>query len=144
VTESERELVRRGFEAYNRTGPSGFMDFVVREDAVHPDVRWYIQEDLPNGGEWVGFEGFEEMSRTWLEAWASFEIEPRDYIELNESAMLIPSTQRAVARGSGIEVSGEFFWLVLFRGDKIERMHLYTDRRLAEEAAAGATREASP
>jgi ketosteroid isomerase-like protein len=58
--------------------------------------------------------------------------------------MLIPSTQRAVARGSGIEVSGEFFWLVLFRGDKIEQMHLYTDRRLAEEAAAGATTEASP
>jgi hypothetical protein len=141
VTEREIDLARRGLDAYNRVGPSGFIDFIVREDAAHPELRWHIQEDLPNGGDWVGFEGFEEMSRSWMEAWESFAIEPHDFIELSESALLIPSTQRAVARGSGIEVSGEFYWLLLFRGDKIEQIRLYTDRRLAEEAA---TREATP
>jgi len=142
VSEREVELARRGIEAYNRLGPSGFIDFVVREHAAHPDLLWHIQEDLPNGGDWVGFDGFEEMSRSWLEAWESFSIEPGEFIEANDDAVLVPATQRAVARGSGIEVEGQFFWVLLFRDGKIAQLHLYVDRTLAKCAAA--TRAASP
>jgi hypothetical protein len=142
MREKEIDLARRGIQAYNDTGPSGFLDLLVREDAIDPDFLFHVQDDLPNGGDWPGIEGFNEMTRSWLEAWEEFKVEPHEFIEVGEDSLLLSITQRAVARGSGIEVAGEFFYLLIFREGKVEQMRLYSDRERAERAAA--TRAASP
>lgn len=140
---SERfvDLTRRGFRAYNESGPAAFIDLLEREKMIHPEFMFHVQEDLPNGGDWPGVEGYTEMTRTWLEVWDDFEIEPHEYIEMGD-ALLVPITQRAVAHGSGIEVTAEFFYVLLFTDGKLEQVRLYSDRELAEQAAA--TREAIP
>ncbi len=142
MLEKEIDLARRGIQAYNDTGPSGFVDLLVREDAIDPDFLFHVQDDLPNGGDWPGIEGFNEMTRSWLEAWEEFKVEPHEFIEVGEDSLFISITQRAVARGSGIEVAGEFFYLLVFREGKVEQMRLYSDREQAERTAA--TRATSP
>jgi ketosteroid isomerase-like protein len=142
MAEKELELLRRGFQVYDEAGPPGFVDFLVREDAIHPDFLFHIQGDLPNGGDWPGIEGFKEMSRSWLEAWKEFRVEPREFIEVGAESVLVPIRQTAVASGSGIEVAGEFFYVVLFRDGRVEQIRLYSERERAERAAA--TRATSP
>ena len=138
----EIELIRRGFQVYNEAGPSAFIDFLVREDAIHPDFVFHIQEDLPNGGDWPGIEGFNEMTRSWLEAWEEFKVEPHEFIEVGDESLLVPIRQRAIARGSGIEVAGEFVYVIIFRDGKVVQTRLYSDREQAERAAT--TRATSP
>jgi ketosteroid isomerase-like protein len=142
MAEREIELLRRGFRVYDEAGPSGFADYLAREDLIHPDFLFHVQDDLPNGGDWAGIEGFQEMSRSWLEAWEKFSVEPHEFIEVGEEAVLVPLTQTAVAKGSGIEVAGEFFYVIHFRDGKVEQIRLYSDREQAERAAA--TRATSP
>ena len=135
VTEERIELVRRGFEVYNEAGPSAFIDYMIRVDLLHGDFLFHIQEDLPNGGDWVGIDGFNRMTELWLEAWEEFDVDPHEFMPVGEDGILIPVRQRATARGSGMEVEGEFVYVVLFRDGKVEQMHLYGDREQAERAA---------
>jgi ketosteroid isomerase-like protein len=137
VAEDRIELARRGFEAYNQGGPPGFMDFVVREDKLHPDFVFHVQDDLPNGGYWRGVDGYEQMSRIWMEAWSEFRLLPHEFREVGHDRILVLLEQRGIARGSGMEIAGEFAYVLVFRDEKIEQIHLYTDRERAERVAAG-------
>ena len=130
------EVARKVFEVHNEQGPDAVIDFLVRVERIHPDFLFHVQEDLPNGGDWRGIEGYTEMARSWLEAWAEFQVEPHEFIEVTEESLLVPLMQRAVARGSGIEVAGEFFYVLIFTDGKIEQIRLYSDRGQAERAAS--------
>jgi ketosteroid isomerase-like protein len=131
------QLVRRGFEVYNESGPSAFLDYLVAAELMHPDFLFFIQEDLPNGGEWRGVDGFGRMAASWLEAWEEFEVQPRDVAEVSEDRILVTVRQRAVARGSGLEIDGEFFYVFAFGDGRLEQIRLYRDRGAAELAAGG-------
>lgn len=136
MAESNTELIRPGFDAYNEKGPEGFLDWISAEDLMHPEFVFHIQEDLPNGGEWKGVEGFREMSRLWLEAWAEFSVKPVDSSEGPEGQVLLEVEQHAVARGSGLELDAPgFFYVVLWRDGKVTDMHLLNDRDRATELA---------
>ena len=102
---------------------------------IHPDFLFHIQEDLPNGGDWVGIEGYNRMTRSWLEAWDEFGIEPDEFIPVTRDGILIPVRQRARAHASGLEVEGQFIYVLLFRDEKVEQIHLYADRAQADLAA---------
>lgn len=135
MSERQLELIQAGFDAYRQDGPLGLSEFMRRHDLVHPEFLVHVQEDLPNGGDWRGIEGYEEMTRVWLEAWDEFELEPHQFLSIAEGCYLVPLRQRARARGSGIEVEGEFFYVFLFDNGKIEQIRLYGDRTRAERAA---------
>ena len=122
------------FDAYNADGPGGFIEHLERDDALHPDFLAHVQEDLPNGGDWRGVEGFNQMTSTWLEAWDTFTLSPHEFVEVGQGAVLVPLTQAAAARG--MELAGEFFYLFLIRDDKLAQAHIYADRERAERAAA--------
>lgn len=127
-----KELVERCFRAFNEGGASAFIDYLVSRDALAPDFVMAIQADAPNGGEWHGAAGFEEMARTWLEAWEVFEIQPDELIELAPGRILVPVHQRAVTRGSGLELNERFFYTVRLVDGRFQRMGLFNERSLAE------------
>jgi SnoaL-like protein len=136
VTESHTELIRPGFEAFNAKGPEGFIDFAISRDLIHPDFAFYIQEDLPNGGEWKGVDGFREMSRLWLEAWSEFTVKPLQSSEGPEGQVLLEVEQHAVGRGTGLEFDTPgFFYVIIWRDEKVAEMHLLNDRERATELA---------
>jgi ketosteroid isomerase-like protein len=126
------ELTRRGFEVYNESGPGAYIEYLDRRELIHPDFLFHIQEDLPNGGDWRGVAAFHRMSEIWLEAWGEFKVLPREFIEVDEEWLLVAVEQRAVARGSGIEVSGDFFYVLRFKDGKVAEQRLYSDRAEAE------------
>jgi ketosteroid isomerase-like protein len=129
---SNAELTSRGFQTFNEGGPEAFMEFLSSEGLLHPDFAFHIQEDMPNGGEWRGVEGFRELMRHWLEPWQEFTIKPLEVTEGPEGDVLMEVEQRAVARGSGMEISGRgFFYVVIYRDGKVAEMHLVNDRRRA-------------
>ena len=47
---------------------------------------------------------------------------------------MVPTRQRAVARGTGIELDELFFYTVEFADERFKWIGLYTERSLAEEA----------
>lgn len=126
--------VSAAFDAYNADGPDGFIEHLERGDALHPDFLAHVQDDLPNGGDWRGVEGFNEMASTWLDAWDTFTVSPHEFDEVREGVVLVPLTQTAAARG--MEVAAEFFYLFLIRDDKLAQVHIYADRDRAERAGA--------
>ena len=129
-----KELAVQALLAFNDDGAKGFLDFLKAHEAFDPDFVMAIQSDAPNGGEWHGAEGFEEMVRSWLEAWDVFELQPEEAIELAPGRLLIPTRQRAVARGIGLELNERFFYTVNLEDGRFRRLGLFTDRSLAEAA----------
>jgi ketosteroid isomerase-like protein len=136
VTLRAVELARQGLKTYGEGGPEAFVDYLQGEDALDADFVFHVQEDLPNGGDWRGIEGFMEMSRIWLEPWEEFRIDPHEFVEVSEEALLVPVRQEGVAKGSGIEIGAEMFYVMRFREGRLSQVRLYTERELAERAAA--------
>jgi ketosteroid isomerase-like protein len=133
-----RELIPEFFAAYNEGGATGFIDYLVERDALHPDLVMEIQRDAPNGGQWRGPEGFRDMSRRWLEVWEEFEILPEeDPIEVAEGRYVVPVRQRVVARGSGLEIEESFIYTVEFAEGRVWRIGLFVDRPRADRYLAG-------
>ena len=127
------EIARLVEEASKGYG-SGGLDGVVA--LVHPDGHAFIQEDLPNGGRWDGPEGFAAMVREWGEAWEEFGFEILDLEEYGDRE-LTRVRQRGVARGSGMEIEMELYYVWGARDGRIDLWHLYIDRAQAEAVARG-------
>ena len=123
-------LVREAGEAYR----SGGYDAIL--PLLHPEGHAFIQEDLPNGGRWEGREGFAAMLREWNEAWEEFGY---DVLELEEYGhrALTHVRQHGVARGSGMPIDMELYYVWGARDRKIDLWHLYLDRADAEAVARG-------
>ena len=132
---SQKELARRGFERYDEDGADGFLEFLEEENALAPDFLCHVQDDLPNGGDWLGIEGFREMTRTWLEPWERFSVSPHEYVEISDQALLVPVRQEAVAKGSGIEIGAEMIFVLLFQDGRISQVRIYAERERAEREA---------
>lgn len=126
--------MKRAISSYNDRGASSFLDFLGANDALAPDFVMVVQDDLPNGGEWRGPEGFREMVDNWMEAWDEFDIAPGEPVEVSEDRFLVPVRQHVVAKGSGMELASEFFYTVELVDGRFSRIGLYTDRNLAEAA----------
>lgn len=76
------------------------------------------------------------MAEHWLEAWETFEMYPSQPLELAPGRFLVPTRQRVVARGSGMELEDEFFYTVELRGGRFKRIGLFNERSLAERDLA--------
>jgi ketosteroid isomerase-like protein len=130
MAQGTRELLETAFEAFNRDGVQAVLPL------VHEDVEVFIQDDLPNGGRWDGHEAWLEMDRAWEEAWEDFQVELLGVEERGERA-LVRVRQRGRARGSGIEIDGEFWYVIGLRDGKLALWHLYADRARAEACIGG-------
>jgi ketosteroid isomerase-like protein len=135
---SNLEPTKRGFEEYNRAGPSGVIDYMIRLDRLHPDFFFFVDDELPTAGTYRGINGYTRVTTEWEEAWSSFKIHPKEFIEVDEDRILVVVDQEAVARGSGVEVAAEFFYVLIFKDDRIEQMRLYDDRAKADSAIESA------
>ena len=130
--DDRQELIVQGLSSFNHEGAEGFLDFATERDALDPAFRMELQHDAPNGGVWEGPDGFREMARIWLEAWEEFELRPQEPVELQPNLFVIPTRQRAVARGTGIELDELFFYTVELADGRFRTIGLFIERELAE------------
>lgn len=132
------EVTRLGFEAYNAG------DYEALARLLHPEVELHSDNELINGGDYRGHEGFMQWNSEWTEAWEEFKIEPRSLETFGGHVILVDTHQVARGAGSGIDVEMDVYWLFEVADDQVVRMHLYAtrDRALATIERWDAEREA--
>jgi hypothetical protein len=88
-----------------------------------------------NSGGYRGFEGFQTWTRQWEEAWEEARYEPLEFIDVDETHLVIRVRVVGKGAGSGIETDREFGWLYEIEGGRATRFHLYETAERAVEAA---------
>jgi ketosteroid isomerase-like protein len=122
------ELVRKGYEAWNRHD----LDAVAR--MLHPDVSWHGYSHVPEPGELRGREEVRRWLERFLEVWGELEIE---LIEVTDAGEQVVALVRFKGRGSGsgIEVeSGVDAHVWTIRDRKVTSVRLFQGTREALEA----------
>lgn len=129
------ELVRRGYEAWNRGDRRWVLDHMV------PDVEWIAASEDPDPGIYHGFEGVERFWAQWRAAVGQLRFEP---LELIDSGDVVVAVVRRSGRGeqSGIDVADTLAQVFSFGVDgKCFRVQEFADR---DEALRSVKASASP
>jgi ketosteroid isomerase-like protein len=122
------EVVGRAYEAFNRDGVDGFLEY------LRPDVEF--DATAANGPFAAMYHGRESVGRfladyfeSWEHAWMEHEV-----IEVGGDHVVVRLRLHMRGKGSGVEVSGETFNAWTLSDGKATRMVLNNDR--AETLAA--------
>jgi ketosteroid isomerase-like protein len=128
VPSANADLVRRGYEAWNRGDVEGVLTF------LDPEIEWHGYTHLPESGALAGRDEVRAWLKRFLDAWEQLDI---DVTELIESGNQVVALVRFHGRGkgSGVQVEGgadAHVWTV--RDGKIGAVKLYQGTREALEA----------
>jgi ketosteroid isomerase-like protein len=129
VTKSNAELVVEALAAYQQG-----QDETVR-GLMHPDVEIYSEPGMINAGTFHGFDGFKAWTRQWEEAWQEITYEPVEFIEVDESLLVVAVRVTGKGAGSGLEIDRTFSYLYEIKAGRATRLHLYDNADKALEAA---------
>ena len=123
------EVVRRGFDAFNRR------DVEELVTLSHPDCEWHPFRAQLEGSVYRGHEGVRRFVSDMDDDWASFEIHPRELHDLGERVLATGQVQ-ALARGSGVAVDNLGGFVFELRDGHIARLVSHSDPEAARAAAA--------
>ncbi len=139
MSEAEQnvELARRAIDAFQAGDVESFLAL------MDPDVEVFSDPELPNSGTFRGHEGYMRWTMEWLDAWDDFRIEAQEFEPVGDRHVLIAVLQRGRGKGSGVEVEMRAWYMAEFRDGAAVRMHLYSTREQAFEAARAGEAESS-
>jgi ketosteroid isomerase-like protein len=118
------ELVRRIYEPWGRG------DFRSVEWA-DPEIEFVLADLGPDGGCWKGLAAMAAAWRTYLGAWEDYRTEVDEYRQLDDERVLVLLRLSGRGKTSGVQlgkIRTEAANLFHFRGGKVTRLVLYTDR----------------
>lgn len=132
MSQAHIDLIRRGFEAFNRGDWDAALEFVAE------DVVWGAYLASMDGERAI--LGHESLRRTWQAqrddlGGEDFRIEARDIRDLGAGSLIVKL--RVTGRGtqSGVPVRLEYVQLWTMRGDVVVRLDNYASEAEALEAA---------
>jgi uncharacterized protein len=131
MTQENVEILRRGYEAWNRR------DFDQVLELLDPEIEWTFAGGAQFPGTDATYHGHEGVSSFWetfIEPWERINIEPEEIRSTGDQAVAFVRFQ-ATGRGSGVELDVPFVHLFTFRGSKAIRFQAFADRNAAFEAA---------
>jgi ketosteroid isomerase-like protein len=133
MSQQDVEHVRRGMEYWLRTGKALWED-------LDPECEIH-DHDIMDAGRYRGHDGFRRWMADFGEAWESFTLEPREYMDAGDGKVVLLARLSARGRGSGISVErlDGLVWTV--RGGKTVRLDYYSTPAAAL-AAVGLREEA--
>jgi ketosteroid isomerase-like protein len=97
MSQQNVELVRLGFEAFNRGGIPAYLE------RFDPDVVWHTSEDNPDVDTYNGREGLVELAATWREMFDELRVEPYELIDVGDY-VIAPSRVRGRGTSSGADI----------------------------------------
>jgi ketosteroid isomerase-like protein len=99
---------------------------------LHEEIEVH-DHDIPDAGEYRGPEGFARWLEDFGAAWSDFHLEPEDYLDAGDSAIMFVR-MRATGAGSGITVERHDAMVCAMRDGKIVRLDYYNNRAQALKA----------
>jgi len=128
VPSANADLVRRGYEAWNRGDVEGVLAF------LDPEIEWHGYTHLPESGALTGRDEAREWLDRFLDAWDQLDIDVTEPIESGDQVVALVRFHGR-GKGSGVQVEGgadAHVWTV--RDGKIAAVKLYQGTREALEA----------
>ena len=122
------EIVRRVYEAFNERNADEAVEL------VSPRFSFQSEFGALSGRRYYGRAGFRNYFRDMADVWAVFQIE-LDEIEAVGEAVIVAYRERAVGRGSGIEIEAHGYELWRFEHGQLVSMQNYATKQRALEAA---------
>lgn len=128
------ELIRRGYEAWNRGDRGWVLEHMV------PDVEWVAAPEDPDPGVYRGYEGVERFWAQWRAAVGQLHFEALEFVDAGDEVVAVA---RRSGRGtqSGVEVSDVIAQVFSFGSDgKCFRVREFSDRDQALRVVSGTSR----
>jgi ketosteroid isomerase-like protein len=122
------EIVRRGYDAWNRGDMAGVLEL------VDPSFEWHEASEVPGGVHVYTREQFESYLMSLERQWEMFRFETRELREVGD-LVLADVLARARGRVSGVEVAQRFVHVWTMRHERACRMRAYLDKGEAMRAA---------
>ena len=127
MSEENVEIVRRGYEHFNRTGEP---DYSLLDPEVEYDMsRRTFEPDI-----YHGHEGVRKFASLIREQWAAMRIEPEEFRDAGDE-VVVSVRVVAVGKTSGVETTGTAAHLWSLREGKIVRQKTFQTMPQALEAA---------
>jgi ketosteroid isomerase-like protein len=126
------ELVRRCFDALSDRD----IDLALAETADDFEMDW-SNSIGPARGIYRGKEGVRVVWGSLLDAFENVRWEPEEFIEIDETTLIVLNRVRMRGRGSGVEVDGLGAQLWTIRDGEAKRVKLYQSKDEALEALDG-------
>jgi ketosteroid isomerase-like protein len=128
LADSRRAIVEDAYRLFSAGDLSGT---VSRFD---PSIVLVIDEQIPDGGTYVGEAGVREYMSRFLEPWESVTM-VADAVEPVGDTLLVRVAQRGTGRGSLVPIDMLLFHLWTFRGDMVIRLEAVLDEERARRIA---------
>jgi len=127
MAEDNAEIVRRGFDAFQRGGPEAMLDELLSENVI-------TYRHDPDRATLHGKAGFREAVADWTEGFSEWQVLPQEFIDLGER-VLVRVVQVAHGKTSGVRVEEDWWFLFELTGTKVSKLSFYANPAEAREAA---------
>ena len=121
------EIVRRGFDAYQRG------DIPAMLDLAAPDQVTYRAD--PDGATYHGPEGLLRAIAEWVEDFDEFTATPEELIDANDHQVVVRVHQEAVGSQSGAPIEANFWFVYTLDDARVTRLDMFASKTQAFEAA---------
>jgi ketosteroid isomerase-like protein len=101
---------------------------------VADEAEFEAAEVMALSGPWLGPEGFKHLWREWMESFDDFHVAVEELVSAGPDRGMAVIRQSARGRGSGVEVSGIYYYAGWWRDGKLVHGEFFTDRATAEQA----------
>jgi ketosteroid isomerase-like protein len=129
MSQENVEIIRRGYESFNRGDIDALLQSYETEVELYPGIRTPDQDTR-----YSGHQGMKEFFRGATEVWETVTVEPKELIECGDNRILAIDRWQFFGR-EGIEIDVELPTLFSFRDGFIVRIDGFTDKSEALEAA---------
>ena len=128
MSQQNVELVRAGYELWNRGDVDGFIEL------LDPDVEIHDPPEAPDAQIWHGHEGYRRAVEQFMAAWEDASVEPKEIVDAGDR-VLVRVHYRVRGKDQGIEIELDVFHVVTIREGKAILIEIYGDEATALRAA---------
>jgi ketosteroid isomerase-like protein len=121
------EVVRRGYEHFNRTGEPDY-------SALDPEVVYDVSRRTFDPLIYHGHEGVREFVALIREQWTTMQLEPQDFVDAGDT-VVVSVRLVGVGQQSGVETTANAAHVWVLRDGKVVRQTTFQTMDEALEAA---------
>jgi ketosteroid isomerase-like protein len=127
MSQENVEIVRRGYEHYNRTGEPDY-------SVLDPDIVYDVSRRTFDPTVYHGLDGVREFVALIREQWVTMRLEPQDCVDAGDS-VVVSVRLVGVGKESGAETTANAAHVWTFRDGKVVRQTTFQAMDEALEAA---------